>query len=80
MDKRLGGIITEGLPHYIVNGHTARRVIYYHDEFMWECDTEIAEDILQCGIDSIKEAAIIMGIRVPIGADGKIGMNWKEIH
>ena len=80
MDKRLGGIITEGLPHYIVNGHTARRVIYYHDEFMWECETEIAEYILQCGIDSIKEAAIIMGIRVPIGADGKIGMNWKEIH
>ena len=47
---------------------------------MWEADPEIAEEIAELGKESIREASRIMGIRVQIDADAKIGRNWAECH
>lgn len=80
MDKWLGGITCEDIPHYKYKGKIARRVIYYHDEYMWEAHPDIIEEVIELGKESIREAARVVGLRVPLDADGLIGDNWKECH
>lgn len=80
MDKWLGGIICDTIPYYKYKGKIARRLIYYHDEYLWECEPEIAEELLELGKESIREAGRVLNLRVPLDADGVIGANWKECH
>lgn len=81
LDKWLGGIKTDrDRPYYKFKGYECARVIYYHDEYMWESDPEIAEELLEMGKESIREAARRLKLRVPLDADGAIGLNWAEVH
>ena len=82
MDLYLGGLkytAQEGW-HYIYKGKVAKRVLYYHDEYAFECDPEIAEDILELGCQSIVHAGELMGFKVPLASSGKIGHTWADIH
>lgn len=58
----------------------AHRVIYYHDEYLWECFPQDAELISYLGIKSIKKAGEYFKLNVPLDADAKIGRSWKECH
>lgn len=81
LDRYLGGIKTDkDLPYYLYKGKIVRRVAYVHDEYLFECEPEIAEDVLQLGIQSIKQAGKNLKLRVELGADGEIGRNWKDVH
>ena len=82
MDNWLGGIKYDdnGLPTYVYKGFEVRRVIYYHDEAAWECDPDIADDILEFGIMSIIKAGEAMNLNVPLDADGNVGNSWADIH
>ena len=61
-------------------GISYTRTAYMHDEYVIECREEDAEMVLQCGIESIKAAGKYFKLRVPLDADGKIGMSWGEVH
>lgn len=81
MDHWLGGVVWEdGRPCYRYKGHKAELCLYVHDEASWVCDKEIAEDILRLGKMSITTAGEHLGLRVPLGADGKIGTSWGDTH
>lgn len=81
LDKWLGGIkLDRARPYYRYKGYECARVIYYHDEYMWESDPEIAEELLELGKESIREAARRLKLRVPLDADGSIGRNWSCVH
>jgi len=82
MDNWLGGIVydSNNLPCYRHKGEEVRRCIYYHDEAAFECSEEIAEEILALGIKSIVKAGEMLGLNVPLDADGDIGDSWAEIH
>ncbi len=82
MDMWLGGIKydSNNLPYYRHHSSDVRRVIYYHDEAIFECPPEIAEEIKQMGIKSIVEAGKMLGLNVLLDADGAIGKSWAKVH
>lgn len=55
-------------------------VAWYHDEYTIECDEDIAEDVKKISEDSIKEAGEFFNIKCPHIGQGKIGVNWYDIH
>lgn len=82
MDKYLNGIKyskEEGF-HYLYKGYVVKRVIFYHDEYIFECPEEIAEEIGELGVMSIVKAGEIMKLRVPLSGEYKIGHSWGDIH
>jgi DNA polymerase I-like protein with 3'-5' exonuclease and polymerase domains len=82
MDEWLGGITRDekGLPCYYYKGKKAVRILYMHDEYLWECDPEIADDILAMGIESITEAGRRLELKVELSADGSVGNTWADVH
>lgn len=82
MDMWLGGIQYDenNLPCYMYKGEAIRRVLYYHDEYAFECREEIAQEILDMGIKSIVKAGEMLNLNVPLDADGAIGTSWANIH
>ena len=55
-------------------------VAWYHDEYTIECDEDIAEDVRKISEDAIKEAGEFFNIKCPHIGQGKIGVNWYDIH
>ena len=58
----------------------ARQVAFVHDEIQVECEAGVAEQVSAIMIESAKRAGEILGFRVPVDAESKIGRNWYETH
>jgi DNA polymerase-1 len=54
-------------------------LIFYHDEFEFECLEEYAERGREIAVEAFKEAGKVFGMMILDGA-GKIGNNWYEVH
>lgn len=82
MDSKLGALYLDdyGRPYYIYKGYVVRRVIYYHDEFIFECDEGIADEIRLLAEKAIEKGGELAGVKIPLAGDGKVGKNWKETH
>lgn len=82
MDDTLGELYLDEFyrPYYIYKGFIVRRVCYYHDEAAYECQKDIAEEVSQLLAKAITDSSIYLGLRVPIQGEGKVGINWKEVH
>ena len=51
-----------------------------HDEFQIEARPEIADEVGKIAVDSIIEAGLHFRLRVPLGAEYRVGKNWAETH
>lgn len=51
-----------------------------HDEFQIECIPGIADDIGKIAAAAIEKAGVVLGIKVPLGGDYKVGNDWAECH
>lgn len=82
MDEWLGGMHDDSInpPYYMFRGTKVLRVLYYHDELAFECDEEVAQELLEMGKESIREAGRRLQLKVPLDADGDIGKSWAQIH
>jgi DNA polymerase-1 len=82
MDKWLGGLVLDddGVPCYKYKGKYLYRVIYMHDEYMWEVPLELAEEIGRLGVLSIQKAGEFFKMNVPLTGEAKAGLNWAEVH
>ena len=82
MDRWLGGIkyTREEGWHYNYKGFIVRRVVYYHDEYLWSCHKELSKEIGELGVKSIVEAGRYLKLRVPLDGEAKIGKSWEEVH
>ena len=82
MDQKLGTMYLDNLgrPHYLYKGKVVKRVIYYHDEYSFECEKEVAEEVKNMAEASIKEAGEFLKMKVPLAGDGKVGISWQAVH
>jgi DNA polymerase-1 len=58
----------------------AKLVAFVHDELQFDCAAKDAERVGQICVDSAEEAGIILGFRVPVGAEYSVGTTWRETH
>jgi DNA polymerase I-like protein with 3'-5' exonuclease and polymerase domains len=80
MDTKLGGLHYDGTgAFYLVDGKRAYRVLYMHDEYVYDCEEAIAQYVADVGSESIKRAGERFNLRVPLLSEAKIGLNWSEL-
>jgi len=58
----------------------AQQVAIVHDEIQIEVPEQYAEQVAEIMVASAAEAGEILGFRVPVDAEAKIGLNWYETH
>src|SRR6478735_11910963 len=81
MDKALGGLVVmDGEVCYNVKGHEVFRVGFFHDEYIYSCDPEVAEYVAELGKKSIQKAGEHFKLRVPLMSEAKISTDWSKIH
>jgi DNA polymerase-1 len=51
-----------------------------HDEFQFECSTDIADEVGKAAVQSIVEAGVAYNLRCPLDGEYKVGRNWRETH
>ena len=51
-----------------------------HDEWQLEVADKHAQIVGELGVDSIRKAGVVLGMRCPLDGEYKIGNNWKETH
>jgi hypothetical protein len=51
-----------------------------HDEFQIECEPEIAKDLGVLMVSSIRKAGEVLGIKIRLDGEYKIGNTWAETH
>lgn len=61
-------------------GKMWKQVGFFHDEYSFEVDPSIAEDVKKILEDSIRDAGRYYKINLPQIGEGEIGYNWMEIH
>ena len=61
-------------------GNQVNVVCFYHDEYTFECDEDIAEEVKRITEEGIAWAGRFYGIKCPHVGQGKIGKNWYEVH
>ena len=55
-------------------------VAHVHDEMQLQVREDLAEQVGQLGVQSVKETQDVFGLRCPLDAEYKIGNNWAETH
>ena len=58
----------------------ASQLAFIHDELQFECEPQHAKDLSTSLVFSAAQAGEYYKLRVPIGAEAKIGANWAEVH
>lgn len=51
-----------------------------HDEFQIECEPEIAHDLGKLMVSSITKAGVVLGIKIRLDGEYKVGKTWAETH
>jgi DNA polymerase I-like protein with 3'-5' exonuclease and polymerase domains len=59
---------------------SARQLAFIHDELQFDCSKEHAEQLSTSLVFSAAAAGEYYNLRVPIGAEAKIGRDWSEVH
>jgi DNA polymerase I-like protein with 3'-5' exonuclease and polymerase domains len=50
------------------------------DEVEFECDLAVAEEVAKMIEKAITKAGEHLKIQVPLAGEGKVGVNWKDVH
>lgn len=58
----------------------AKLVNVVHDEMLFECLPEVAEDVRQITEESIRRAGVMLRLKCPMKGEGKIGRTWLDVH
>lgn len=82
MDTWLGEMFMDdlGRPYYLYKGCVVKRVSLVHDEYSWEVEPDVAEEIRQMTVKGIVKAGEIMKLPLPLDGEGKIDVSWKGVH
>lgn len=81
LDKQLGTVYHDSKngPHYLFKGSIVKRVIEYHDEVVFECDKEVAEELAALGAESVRWAGRYFKLNVALESEGTVGHSWKDL-
>jgi DNA polymerase I-like protein with 3'-5' exonuclease and polymerase domains len=61
-------------------GNEVTQLLHYHDEYLFSCKKEIAEDVSALAKDSITSAGEHLGFKCRMDGESKIGGSWYECH
>jgi len=82
MDQELGEMYLDELdrPYYVYKGKIVKRVSLFHDEYSWEVEEGIEEEIRVLSVNCIIRAGEYLKLPIPLDGEGKIGHTWKDVH
>lgn len=82
MDVWLGDMEIDelGRPYYVYKGKKVKRVSLAHDEYSWEVEPGVEEEIRELTIKAIVRAGEIIKLPLPLDGEGKIGKSWRDVH
>lgn len=82
MDNKLGELYLDEKfrPYYLYKGKQVKRTSLVHDEYSWEVEDGIEEEIRQLTVECIIKAGEYLKLPLPLDGEGKIGKNWKDVH
>ena len=84
MDTWLGEMFIDelGRPYYKYGDKIVKRISLQHDEYSWEVEDGIEEDIRLMSVKGIIKAGEIMKLPLPLDGEGKMSYNgsWRDVH
>jgi len=84
MDSWLGELDIDdlGRPYYTYQDKIVRRTIMMHDEYSWESEDGIQEEIREMSVRAIVRAGEILKLSLPLAGEGKLAFqgSWKDVH
>jgi hypothetical protein len=84
MDTWLGELHIDhlGRPFYLYQGKKVARVSAIHDEYSWEVEDGIQEQIKDLSVKAIVQAGVALKLSLPLAAEGKMAFEgtWKDVH
>lgn len=81
MDRWLGEIHWEDRkPYYLYKGYKVRRIGYTHDEYEYEAEEPIAQEVGDMVVKAIVRAGEFLKLQVPLAGEAKVGKSWKDVH
>jgi DNA polymerase I-like protein with 3'-5' exonuclease and polymerase domains len=63
-----------------VRGQDFNYMLHVHDEAQIECLPTIAEEAGEMYVGAIQAAGKLLGMRIALDGEAKVGANWKETH
>jgi hypothetical protein len=84
MDAWLGELHIDelGRPYYEFRGKKVRRISMVHDEYSWEIEDGVQEDVVKLAERAIEQAGKALKLALPLAAEGKLSYegSWKDVH
>ena len=82
LHKWLGPLTVDkaGRSGYDYKSTRVYRVGFFHDELLMECHPDVAEEIKEMGMRSIRKAGEFLKLAVPLDASGAIGTKYSDVH
>lgn len=82
MDSRLGELYIDdlGRPYYLYKGKKVMRVSMVHDEYSWEVEDGVQDEVSKMSVDCIIKAGEFLKLPLELDGEGKIGNSWKMVH
>lgn len=84
MDNWLGEILLDeqGRPYYLYKGKVVKRVSAIHDEYSWEVEDGVQEEVRDLTVKAIVLAGEHLKLAIALGAEGKMSFqgSWKDVH
>ncbi|MBK9617230.1 MAG: hypothetical protein IPO35_17670 [Uliginosibacterium sp.] len=84
MDNWLGELYIDdlGRPYYLYKGCVVKRICQMHDEYSWEVEDGVQDEIKEMTVKGIIKAGEILKLSIPLAGEGKMAYNgsWKNVH
>jgi hypothetical protein len=84
MDNWLGELYLDEMfrPYYLYKGHIVRRISMVHDEYSWEVQDGVQEEIRDLSVKAIVMAGEYLKLSLPLAGEGKMSFegSWKDVH
>lgn len=62
------------------HGNRWALLLNVHDEFQIECEPKIAYRMGNIMVDAIRQAGVVLNMKMPLDGEFKLGRNWAETH
>ena len=62
------------------HGLKAHLVNTIHDEMQFEVHKNDVDKIIEGADLTMQKAGVMLGVRLPLNAEAKVGFNWAETH
>jgi len=84
MDSWLGEMYIDnmGRPYYLYKGKVVKRISMVHDEYSWEVEDGIQDEISQMSVKAIVKSGEFLKLALPLNGEGKVSFegSWLHVH